>query len=95
MALNLRWHEPMATSHDDTSKVEAERLWCLASNDAPKATGESTATTSNDVHRPSMAVAYHGWRSASDDERLRRSTFDDPPRVESMGTASDDACGTE
>jgi hypothetical protein len=28
MALDLRWHEPMATSRDDESTVEAERLWC-------------------------------------------------------------------
>jgi hypothetical protein len=27
MALDLRWHEPMATSRDDDSTVEAERLW--------------------------------------------------------------------
>jgi hypothetical protein len=95
MALDLRWHEPMATTHEDKSTVEAERLWCLASDDAPGATGVSTATTSDDVHRPSMAIAHHGWRSASNEEHLRRSTFDDPPRVESMATASDDAGGTE
>jgi hypothetical protein len=28
MALDLRWHEPMATSRDDESTVEAERLSC-------------------------------------------------------------------
>jgi hypothetical protein len=95
MALDLRWHEPMATSHDDKSTVEAERLWCLASDDASEATGVSTATTSDDVHRPSMAIAHHGWRSASDDEHLWRSASDDSPRVESMATASDDAGGTE
>jgi hypothetical protein len=53
------------------------------------------ATTSDDVHRPSMAIAHHWWRSTSDDERLWRSTSDDPPRVEFMATASHDAGGTE
>jgi hypothetical protein len=62
MALDLRWHEPMATSHDDKSTVEAERLWCSplmvlrtgVSMAWPlimlRKTEAPMATTSDDVH---------------------------------------------